>query len=268
MPPGEQDNQEEQQESPEPAESKEAPKPPPAQPNPKPPAKGDDKAEPVGNMPFDEAVNVEGSESVESDQEEEAPQPPGVQVQAQQKVIPKGPLAAVNKATGGAQTDTKGEASGEGEGSGDDAKGFNGGEKLPAGTTMPANAYNPMDFANLKVSTEISELFQYISRYKPHNIELETKFKPFIPEYIPAVGEVDAFLKVPRPDNQEEALGLTCLVFYLCFILYRMNQQLILLIPQSLKCNIFKQKKQNKLFKSKSVPWNKQNKTQNKFNNG
>jgi len=69
-----------------------------------------------------------------------------------------------------------------------------------------------MDYANLKVSTEISELFQYISRYHPHNIELDTKFRPFIPEYIPAVGEVDAFLKVPRPDNVDENLGLVCLV--------------------------------------------------------
>ena len=80
--------------------------------------------------------------------------------------------------------------------------------------TMLANAYNPMDFANLKVSPEISELFQYISRYKPHNVELDTKFKPFIPEYLPAIGEVDAFLKVPRPDGVEETIGLICLVFF------------------------------------------------------
>jgi len=35
--------------------------------------------------------------------------------------------------------------------------------------------------------------------------------KPFIPEYITAVGEVDAFLKMPRPDNKEELLGLQVL---------------------------------------------------------
>jgi intraflagellar transport protein 46 len=81
-------------------------------------------------------------------------------------------------------------------------------------TTQPvvANAYNPMDYAGLKVSTEISELFQSITRYHPHNIELEAKFRPFIPEYLPAVGEVDAFLKIPRPDENEELLGLTTLV--------------------------------------------------------
>ena len=38
---------------------------------------------------------------------------------------------------------------------------------------------------------------------------LETILKPFIPEYIPAIGEVDAFLKVPRPDGIEETIGLT-----------------------------------------------------------
>jgi len=35
--------------------------------------------------------------------------------------------------------------------------------------------------------------------------------KPFIPDYIPAVGEVDAFLKMPRPDGANEELGITVL---------------------------------------------------------
>ena len=43
-------------------------------------------------------------------------------------------------------------------------------------------------------------------------MDLETHFKPFIPEYIPAVGEVDAFLKPARPDEQTEALGLLTIV--------------------------------------------------------
>lgn len=34
------------------------------------------------------------------------------------------------------------------------------------------------------------------------------ELKPFMPEFIPAVGEVDAFLKIPRPDKREEVLGL------------------------------------------------------------
>ena len=35
--------------------------------------------------------------------------------------------------------------------------------------------------------------------------------KPFIPEYVPAIGDIDAFLKVPRPDGKEDSLGLTVL---------------------------------------------------------
>ena len=73
------------------------------------------------------------------------------------------------------------------------------------------NAYNPADYSSLQVSQEIKELFQYIQRYKPHQIDLETKVRPFIPDYIAAVGEVDAFLKVARPDNSEEVLGILVL---------------------------------------------------------
>ena len=44
--------------------------------------------------------------------------------------------------------------------------------------------------------------------FVPLDIEVKTELKPFIPEFIPAVGEVDAFLKIPRPDKREELLGL------------------------------------------------------------
>ena len=40
---------------------------------------------------------------------------------------------------------------------------------------------------------------------------MDTKLKPFIPEYIPAVGEVDAFLKMPKPDGNKEDLGIVVL---------------------------------------------------------
>lgn len=33
-------------------------------------------------------------------------------------------------------------------------------------------------------------------RFQPQDIVLETKLKPFNPEYIPAIGDIDAFLKV------------------------------------------------------------------------
>ncbi|XP_039996741.1 intraflagellar transport protein 46 homolog isoform X2 [Xiphias gladius] len=72
----------------------------------------------------------------------------------------------------------------------------------------PEGAYDPADYANLPVSTEVKELFQYITRYTPQSIELEHSLKPFIPDFIPAVGDIDAFLKVPRPDGKVDSLGL------------------------------------------------------------
>lgn len=54
----------------------------------------------------------------------------------------------------------------------------------------------------------MKELFEYISRYKPQKIDLETKLKPFVPDFVPAVGEVDAFLKMPKPDGSSEDLGI------------------------------------------------------------
>lgn len=214
-------------------DSSEQPMPPvqPADPRAQPPqrpavANPDQKVEHMENMPFDEAINVDESGSVKSEDEDAAgAQPSGVQVKAQQKptvsaagkrtplnaiFVLATALSGIAKATGGAQTEQKEEDSGEDD---NDGRPTALGDNKIGGQSIPANAYNPMDYAHLKVSTEISELFQYISRYHPHNVELDTKFRPFIPEYIPAVGEVDAFLKVPRPDGVEELLGLSCLVF-------------------------------------------------------
>lgn len=35
----------------------------------------------------------------------------------------------------------------------------------------------------------------------PQQLALDYKFKPFIPDYIPAVGDIDAFLKVIPPEE-------------------------------------------------------------------
>lgn len=59
-----------------------------------------------------------------------------------------------------------------------------------------------------------------IYRYVPQNLSLDFKFKPFIPDYIPAVGDIDAFLKVIPPtttisgepySSQDSELGLVVL---------------------------------------------------------
>ena len=69
-------------------------------------------------------------------------------------------------------------------------------------------AYNPKDYASLQVPLEVKELFQYIERYKPQEVELNTQLRCFIPEYIPAIGEMDSFIKIPRADGREDELGL------------------------------------------------------------
>ena len=71
--------------------------------------------------------------------------------------------------------------------------------------------YNPADYKDLHVSSDIKDLFQYISRYNPHDVDLESTLKCFVPDYIPAVGEMDPFIKVPRPDGEKDTLGLTVL---------------------------------------------------------
>ncbi|XP_063274136.1 intraflagellar transport protein 46 homolog isoform X3 [Prinia subflava] len=71
--------------------------------------------------------------------------------------------------------------------------------------------FNPADFDYLQVSSEIKDLFEYIQRYTPKTIEIEHKLQPFIPDFIPAVGDIDAFLKVPRPDGKPDSLGLLVL---------------------------------------------------------
>ena len=39
-------------------------------------------------------------------------------------------------------------------------------------------------------------MFGYITKHSAQTIILDYKLKPFIPDYIPAVGDIDAFLKV------------------------------------------------------------------------
>ena len=69
------------------------------------------------------------------------------------------------------------------------------------------SGYDPAAFRDLPVSSEIQDIFKFIERYQPQTIELDFKLKPFIPDYIPSIGDIDAFLKVNRPDGKEDNLG-------------------------------------------------------------
>uniref|UniRef100_A0A8R1HKL5 Intraflagellar transport protein 46 homolog n=2 Tax=Caenorhabditis japonica TaxID=281687 RepID=A0A8R1HKL5_CAEJA len=49
----------------------------------------------------------------------------------------------------------------------------------------------------------------YIDNYKPQEMELRPVLRPFTIEYIAAMGDVDLFIKVPRPDDIDDNVGLT-----------------------------------------------------------
>nr|SVE73877.1 EOG090X0FP3 [Daphnia atkinsoni] len=71
------------------------------------------------------------------------------------------------------------------------------------------NLYDPIEFTNVDIPCQIRELFHFITKYRPQILEMETKLKPFLPDFIPAIGDPDAFLKTDRPDESNELLGLT-----------------------------------------------------------
>lgn len=82
-------------------------------------------------------------------------------------------------------------------------------DTIPRSTPTSKSARKLKNFSSPFLSTPPLNI-----RYTPILTELDTKLKAFIPDYIPAVGEVDAFLKMPRPDGQPEVLGLNILVIY------------------------------------------------------
>eukprot|EP00833_Pecoramyces_ruminatium_P000544 jgi/Orpsp1_1/1174576/evm.model.c7180000050628.1 len=53
------------------------------------------------------------------------------------------------------------------------------------------------------ITDEMKELFIYINTYQPEEFTLIPQLKCFIPDYIPAVGDIDPIIKIPKP-NQEE----------------------------------------------------------------
>eukprot|EP00163_Fabomonas_tropica_P002184 TRINITY_DN1163_c1_g1_i2.p1 TRINITY_DN1163_c1_g1~~TRINITY_DN1163_c1_g1_i2.p1 ORF type:complete len:436 (-),score=98.82 TRINITY_DN1163_c1_g1_i2:958-2265(-) len=72
----------------------------------------------------------------------------------------------------------------------------------------PEGAYDPQDYEHLQVSGEVKELFSYIGRYKPLDIDLPAHMDPFVPEFLPAAGDLEAFLTVPRPDGRVDGTGI------------------------------------------------------------
>jgi intraflagellar transport protein 46 len=46
---------------------------------------------------------------------------------------------------------------------------------------------------------DVAALLTHINDYQPRDLTLPTHLKPFIPDYCPALGAIDAFVKVGVP---------------------------------------------------------------------
>lgn len=179
---------------------------------------------PISNLPYDESVDVSDAEDVPTalsitprapaqhmpishcsdEEEEEEDEDEDDDVQTGYSAGPPPPQfhgsagALKGKVMGGMIDEEDEESTGDeedGEGGDGEAAAVEGG-------------YNSADFEHLSVSSDIKELFQYIGRYTPQQVELDHKLKPFIPDFIPAVGDIDAFITIPRPDDKQDKLRL------------------------------------------------------------
>ena len=84
-------------------------------------------------------------------------------------------------------------------------------EESGMGHTAGMGGDDDFDYSSLDVGPDVRDLFEHIGRYQPHSIELEAHLKPFVPDFIPGIGDADAFIKVGRPDGEENTAGLTIL---------------------------------------------------------
>ncbi|CAD5229533.1 unnamed protein product [Bursaphelenchus okinawaensis] len=59
-----------------------------------------------------------------------------------------------------------------------------------------------------RLSTGVKELFHLVEDFEADRVDIQSQLRPFLLDYLPAVGDVDPFLKIPRPDGLEDHLGL------------------------------------------------------------
>jgi intraflagellar transport protein 46 len=60
-------------------------------------------------------------------------------------------------------------------------------------------------------SPELAQLFSLIWKFQPAPLELQPHYKPFLPALVLLIGAIDAFIKVPHPNGEQDALGLSVL---------------------------------------------------------
>mgnify|MGYP001147653087 CR=1 FL=1 len=88
-----------------------------------------------------------------------------------------------------------------------DDLGMGGGSQF---SPRPDNGFSA-GISNVPTSPELAPLFAMISQFQPPPLEISPHYKPFLPDLIPSIGAIDAFIKVPRPDGEQDPLGLVLL---------------------------------------------------------
>jgi intraflagellar transport protein 46 len=64
--------------------------------------------------------------------------------------------------------------------------------------------YNAAAFAHVPLDADVLAM---ITSFVPSRVELFPALAPFFPDYLPAAGAIDPFLRPPRPDGREGELG-------------------------------------------------------------
>ncbi|VDM52634.1 unnamed protein product [Angiostrongylus costaricensis] len=52
------------------------------------------------------------------------------------------------------------------------------------------------------------QLLSFVDGYQPEEIHPRPLLRPFVMDYIPAIGDIDAMIKIPRPDEVDDNIGL------------------------------------------------------------
>ncbi|KAI6227140.1 Intraflagellar transport protein 46-like protein [Aphelenchoides besseyi] len=62
-----------------------------------------------------------------------------------------------------------------------------------------------------RLSSDIRDMMHFVDSFAAERVEIQAVLRPFFLDYIPAIGDVDPFLKIPRPDQIDDQLGLLVL---------------------------------------------------------
>ncbi|KAJ3274799.1 Intraflagellar transport protein 46 [Terramyces sp. JEL0728] len=61
------------------------------------------------------------------------------------------------------------------------------------------------------IEKEMKTLIDMIGLFHPESVELEPSLCPFLPDYIPCIGDIDPIIKIPKPNGELKSLGLEIL---------------------------------------------------------